>query len=123
MYTENASFGQQLLFICYDTDQFTRSKLVLHFVLNVFLKYLKDCATFRGCNLQWLQTTTTWSDNAVSILAFLNFFRFLKTGKKPNLIDWILGLDHISMYGNKRRDVGYSHMTRELIWGGFMVKI
>lgn len=52
---------------------------------------------------------------------FLNFFRFLSTGKKPSLVDWILRLDHISMHGNRRRDVGYTNMTRELIWGGFMV--
>lgn len=51
----------------------------------------------------------------------LNFFRFLHVGKRPSLVDYVLGLDNISLYGNRRREIGYSNMTRELIWGGFMV--
>lgn len=50
-----------------------------------------------------------------------NYFRFLNVGKRPSLVDYALGLDNISMYGNRRREIGYNHMTRELIWGGFMV--
>ncbi|KAG4073624.1 hypothetical protein HA402_000848 [Bradysia odoriphaga] len=115
-----STFGQQLLFICYDKDQLTRSRMVLHYMVNVILKYLKDYANFRLTSNRKLQTSITWIDNALTVSTFLNFFRFLKTGKRPSLADYILRLDNISMYGNKRRDVGYAHMTRELIWGGFM---
>jgi len=113
-----STFGQQLLFICYDKDQLTRSKIILHYILNVFLKYIKECTTFRFTNNRFSQITLAWIENTLTVCTFLNFFRFLKTGKKPSLGDYILSLDNISMYGNKRRDVGYSHMTRELIWGG-----
>ncbi|KAJ6642970.1 Peroxisome biogenesis factor 2, partial [Pseudolycoriella hygida] len=115
-----STFGQQLLFICYDENQLTKSKLLLHYIVNVLFKYVKDYANYRYANSRNLQTCTVWIDNALTFCTLLNFFRFLKTGKKPSLADYILGLDNISMYGNKRRDVGYTHMTRELIWGGFM---
>lgn len=116
-----STFGQQLLFVCYNPDQLSRSRLTLHFLLSVFLQYIRDVATFRAAHIEWLQRTTSWADSAVGVGHFCNFFRFLGTGKKPSLVDWILRLDHISMHGNRRRDVGYTNMTRELIWGGFMV--
>lgn len=94
--------------------------MALHYIVNVFLKYAKDYANFRWTNNRPLQLTIAWLDNLLTVCTFLNFFRFLKTGKKPSLSDYILRLDNISMYGNKRRDVGYANMTRELIWGGFM---
>lgn len=118
-----ASFGQQLLFTCYDRQQLNQYKLVLHYISEVFLKYLKDNVDLRATNHDKLQRVILWSENILVVLTLLNFFRFLKTGKRPGLVDYVLGLDHISMHGNKRREIGYSTMTRELIWGGFMVKI
>jgi len=81
---------------------------------------MKEYANFRLTTNRHIQISTVWIENVLTVCTFLNFFRFLKTGKKPSLPDYVLGLDNISMYGNKRRDVGYSNMTRELIWGGFM---
>lgn len=90
-------------------------------MLNVLLKYIKDNITFRLTNRILLQQLVELCENGIKLLEILNFFRFLKVGKRPSLVDYVLGLDNISMYGNRRRQVGYSHMTRELIWGGFMV--
>lgn len=90
-------------------------------MLTVLIKYLADNITFRWTNQHSLQRVIEFSETFLSVLNLLNFFRFLKTGKRPSLIDYILGLDNITMYGNRRREIGYSHMTRELIWGGFMV--
>lgn len=118
-----ATFGQQLLFICYDPAQLQRSRLALHYVLNVALRYGRDVAAFRGQNIAWLQTAQQWVDNAAAVAGLANFFRFLGSGKRPSLVDWVLRLDHITMHGNRRRDVAYTSMTRELIWGGFMVSI
>jgi len=55
------------------------------------------------------------------IASVINYFRFLKTGRKPTLVDFLLGLDYISLRNNQRRDIGYKYLTRELLWGGFMV--
>lgn len=130
---QHATFGQQLLFICYDPAQLRqRSRLALHYVLTVAVRYARDVAAFRcgsggggsgdgGGYREWLQRAQQWADNAALVAGLVNFFRFLRTGRRPGLVDWLLRLDHITMHGNRRRDVGYTSMTRELIWGGFMV--
>lgn len=118
-----ATFGQRLLFIAYDEDQLMKSyNIYKHFFFNVFLKYIGDNITFRLTDNQPLQKCVTYSENCITICTMLNFFRFLRMGKRPSLVDYVLGLDNISIYGNRRREIGYNHMTRELIWGGFMVR-
>lgn len=117
----SATFGQQLLFICYDKDYlFSKHRLSLHFFISVLLKYIKDNITYRLTSQQRLQRAVSVCENLISFLDIVNYFRFLKVGKWPSLLDYALKLDNISMYGNRRREIGYSHMTRELIWGGFM---
>lgn len=120
----SATFGQRALFISYDTKQLHNgTTLQKHFLLNVFVKYICDNIAYRCTENRWLQRLLTYSENTMAVCSLLNFFRFLETGKKPALNDYILGLDNISLYGNRRRDISYSHMTRELIWAGFMVCI
>ncbi|XP_031640892.1 peroxisome biogenesis factor 2 [Contarinia nasturtii] len=117
----SATFGQRLLFISYDKNQLmNNANIYKHFFLNVFLKYVRDNITFRWIHRQTLQKCVTYCENVIALCTMLNFFRFLHGGKCPSLVDYILGLDNISMFGNRRREIGYSHMTRELIWGGFM---
>lgn len=121
--THSATFGQRLLFISYDKKQLYKDYTVYkHFFLNVFLKYICENITFRWTDQRMLQKILSSSENIALICSMLNFFRFLENGKRPSMCDYLLGLDSISMYGNRRREIGYSHMTRELIWGGFMVK-
>lgn len=115
-----SSFGQQLLVLSYDPQNMTISRLVLHFALTVLPKYAKNNAEYRLASRNWVHRAIEWGENIALILSVLNFFRFLKTGKKPSLIDFILGLDYISLRVNQRREVGYKYLTRELIWGGFM---
>lgn len=119
----SATFGQRLLFITYDKDQLTNNyNIHKHFFLNVLLKYIRDNITFRWTDQNTLQKCVTYCENFIAFSTVLNLFRFLNVGKRPSLVDYALGLDNISMYGNRRREIGYSHMTRELIWGGFMVR-
>lgn len=119
----SATFGQRLLFITYDKDQLTNNyNIYKHFLFNVLLKYIRDNITFRWTDQHTLQRCVTYCENFIALCTMLNFFRFLNVGKRPSLVDYALGLDNISMYGNRRREIGYSHMTRELIWGGFMVR-
>lgn len=118
----SATFGQRLLFITYDKDQLMNNyNIYKHFFFNVLLKYIRDNITFRWTDQRTLQRCVTYCENFIAFSTVLNFFRFLNVGKRPSLVDYVLGLDNISMYGNRRREIGYSHMTRELIWGGFMV--
>lgn len=120
--SNSATFGQQLLFMAYDKDQLFKSyNIYKHFFFNILIKYIRDNITFRWTDQERLQKWVAYCENVLAICTMVNFFRFLHVGKRPSLVDYTLGLDNISMYGNRRREIGYSHMTRELIWGGFMV--
>ncbi|XP_017479590.1 PREDICTED: peroxisome biogenesis factor 2 [Rhagoletis zephyria] len=116
-----STFGQQLLVLSYDKERLTTSRLCLHFILTVLPKYIKNWDDRRTTiRAEWLHKAIEWGENAALLLSVLNFFRFLKTGRKPTLVDYILGLDYISLRHNQRRDIGYKYLTRELLWGGFM---
>lgn len=118
-----STFGQQLLVLAYDSERLTISRLVLHFCLTVLPSYIKKLEEGRlNRRVEWLSKAIEYGENAALILSVLNFFRFLKTGRKPTLIDFLLGLDYISLRHNQRRDIGYKYLTRELLWGGFMVR-
>lgn len=117
--TQCATFGQKLLMLSYDKESLTLSRLSLHFALTVVPLYLKSNAENRFINKEWLQKAVNVGEHIAIALSIINFFRFLKTGKKPSLVDFFLGLDIITLRSNQR-NVGYKYMTRELIWGGFM---
>ena len=117
-----STFGQQLLVLAYDSERLTLSRLVLHFCLTILPSYIKSLEERRlNRRVEWLHKAIEYGENAALVLSILNFFRFLKTGRKPSLIDFLLGLDYISLRHNQRRDIGYKYLTRELLWGGFMV--
>lgn len=119
-----ATFGQQLLVLAYDGEKLTTSRLSLHFVLTVLPRYIKSLDEQRlSRRSEWLHKIIEWGENLALVLTVLNFFRFLKTGRRPTLIDFLLGLDYISLRNNQRRDIGYKYLTRELLWGGFMVSV
>ncbi|XP_075160023.1 peroxisomal biogenesis factor 2 [Haematobia irritans] len=116
-----STFGQQLLVLAYDSERLTLSRLVLHFCLTVLPSYIKKLEERRlSHRVEWLSKAIQYGENAALVLSVLNFFRFLKTGRKPTLIDFLLGLDYISLRHNQRREIGYKYLTRELLWGGFM---
>ncbi|KXJ76804.1 hypothetical protein RP20_CCG008977 [Aedes albopictus] len=115
-----ATFGQQMLSISYEREQLGTGKLRAHYALTVALGYLKELVQFRLTGVTFLQRMITIVENCLTCLNFINFFRFLRTGRKPSLVDYVLRLDHRSIDGAKRRTIGYSYMTRELIWAGFM---
>lgn len=118
---QSSSFGQQLLALAYDSEQLTGIRSNLHFILTVLPKYIKAIDEKRlSGRSEWIHRTIKWVENIVLVLSVLNFFRFLKSGRRPTLIDYLLGLDYVSLRSNQRRDIGYKYITRELFWGGFM---
>uniref|UniRef100_A0A1B0FM25 RING-type E3 ubiquitin transferase (cysteine targeting) n=1 Tax=Glossina morsitans morsitans TaxID=37546 RepID=A0A1B0FM25_GLOMM len=118
----SSTFGQQLLVLSYDPERLTSSKLALHYCLTILPTYIKSIEERRlGANFDWLRNVIEWGESTVLTLSIINFFRFLKTGRKPTLADFLLGLDYVSLRHNQRREIGYKYLTRELLWGGFMV--
>ncbi|KFB45716.1 AGAP010836-PA-like protein [Anopheles sinensis] len=115
-----ATFGQQMLSIAYEKDQLPTVKLGLHYLLTTLLPYVKESCQFRLTSWSLLQRILTLVENALVLFNLLNFFKFLKSGKQPSLVDCLLRINHRSLDGAKRRTIGYSYMTRELVWAGFM---
>lgn len=116
------TFGQQILAISYQKDKLTRNRLIVHFLTTVCVPYVKEVGQLRLTNHLLIQKTISWVECLYKTFAVLNFFRFLKIGVCPSLIDYCLKWNHVSQNGSRRRNVGYAYMNRELIWTGFLVR-
>lgn len=118
----SSTFGQQILAITYQTEELTKNKLILHYLLSICAPYARDVSQLRLTNHLLIQKTLSWIECCAKIFTVINFFRFLKVGVYPSLIDYCLRWRHASKSGTKMRNVGYAYMNRELIWTGFLVK-
>lgn len=116
-----STFGQQILAITYSKDKITRNRLMLHYLLTICTSYAKDVSQLRFTNHLLIQKTIAWIECCTRMLTIVNFFRFLKIGVYPSLLDYCLGWRHVSQTGTKMRNVGYAYMNRELMWTGFLV--
>ena len=116
-----STFGQQILAISYQKDKLTRNRMVAHFLLTVLAPYVKQASQLRLTNHLTVQKTISWIEFCTKTLIVLNFFRFLKIGVYPSLVDYCLQWNHVSENGSRRRNIGYAYMNRELIWTGFLV--
>jgi peroxin-2 len=117
----HSTFGQQVLAITYQSNELTRNKLVLHYLLTICAPYAKDVSQLRFTNHLMIQKTIEWIECCTKILALINFFRFLRVGVYPSLLDFCLRWKHSSKSGARMRNVGFAYMNRELIWTGFLV--
>lgn len=116
-----STFGQQILAITYQSNELTRNKQIAHYLLTILATYAKDVSQLRLTNHLLIQKTIDWIECCLKIFTVLNFFRFLKVGNYPSLIDYCLRWRHVSNSGTRMRNVGYAYMNRELIWTGFLV--
>jgi len=63
-----------------------------------------------------------WTEITIQLASLVNLLVFLTEGKHPTLVDRILGLQPVSVaLPGQDRTVGYSYMTRELLWHGLIV--
>uniref|UniRef100_A0A1B0CUH2 RING-type E3 ubiquitin transferase (cysteine targeting) n=1 Tax=Lutzomyia longipalpis TaxID=7200 RepID=A0A1B0CUH2_LUTLO len=120
IYKEKASFGQQMLFLRYNDEQLRSWKLILHFLFAVAPKYLRDRIVYKYTNSEMLQKSLSVTQTTLNVLYLLNMMHFLKTGRSPTLVDFLLGLEYADAAGKHQRTIGYFHMTRELLWAGFI---
>ncbi|XP_052888230.1 peroxisome biogenesis factor 2 [Anopheles moucheti] len=118
--TSYATFGQQMLSITYEKDQLPVEKLAFHYFLTIALPYAKEICQYRLTSWSRLQKLVLLTENALVLFNLVNFFKFLRSGTRPSLLDCLLRINHRSLDGAKRRNIGYSYMTRELVWAGFM---
>ncbi|XP_024941539.1 peroxisome biogenesis factor 2 isoform X2 [Cephus cinctus] len=119
----NATFAQQLLNLNY--ANFNRKKAVLYVILTVLPQYVQE----RLADVR-LATTSERSDriklyierisSIVQALSLINLISFLHQGTQPCLVERILGIFSQSTKTHKPRSIGYSYMTRELLWHSLM---
>ncbi|XP_046436453.1 peroxisome biogenesis factor 2 [Neodiprion fabricii] len=117
--TGNSTFGQQLLNLHY--DKYSKKKAILYIILSVVPGYLQEKmidnrligSMERGNQirrfLDWISTT-------VRLLTFVNILVFLNQGNQPNIIERVLGIYNRPTTTQRPRNIGYSYMTRELLW-------
>ncbi|XP_012533384.1 peroxisome biogenesis factor 2 isoform X2 [Monomorium pharaonis] len=119
----SSTFGQRLLNLHY--ANLDHRKAVLYLILNVLPQYLSDKLanenlSERGAIAQMLKSLVDWTTNAVSLLELVNLLVFLHRGIQPRVIELLLGLSSQSITTHRPRIIGYSYMTRELLWHGLM---
>ncbi|KAM0734985.1 Peroxisome biogenesis factor 2 [Formica fusca] len=119
----SSTFGQQLLNLQY--ANINQKKAVLYLILSVLPQYLKDKLgnenfSDRGVLAQCLKSFVDCTSNAVSFLELINLLYFLHRGVQPRVIEFLLNLSSQSITTHRPRTIGYSYMTRELLWHGLM---
>lgn len=115
-----ASFGQEMLFLKYNPSQLQSYKLVLHYVLTTMTKYCNDVLAHRFVDNEAVQRGLQMTERTLNLLQFANLFRFLKTGRMPTVVDYLLGLTYVAAVENQKRNIGFYYMTRELFWEGLI---
>ncbi|KAH0948805.1 hypothetical protein HN011_007774 [Eciton burchellii] len=119
----SSTFGQKLLNLHY--ANINQKKAVLYLILSVLPQYLKDKVitdypSTGGGTIRILQSLVDWTSNAFGVLEFVNLLLFLHRGIQPHVIELLLGLSSQSITTHRPRNIGYSYMTRELLWYGLI---
>ncbi|XP_014214346.1 peroxisome biogenesis factor 2 [Copidosoma floridanum] len=123
----STTFGQQLLNLSY--KNLDRRKALLLFVLSSVPNYLRE--RFINENFIFSRLPTAYQrsrykgyvdqvDNFLHLLNFIWSFFFLYYGNQSRFVEKILGLRNYSSDMNRPRSIGYSYMTRELLWHGLI---
>lgn len=109
-----------MLSLKYKQDFFSRSKLFWYYGYTVGLKYVRERAIYSFTTNTKLQNFMNTLDTFQVFGDVLNFLRFIKNGKHPVLIDFILGLE-LSADKLTREDLSDLSWTRELLWHNSIV--
>lgn len=119
----SSTFGQRLLNLHY--ANINQRKAVLYLILSVLPQYLKDKLanenlSERSAIARALKSLVDRTTNAINLLELVNLLFFLHRGVQPRMIEFLLGLSSQSITTHRPRIIGYSYMTRELLWHGLM---
>lgn len=121
--TGNSTFGQKLLHLTY--VNLTRRKSLIFLIVSVLPKYLEDKyvhnnrITVTQCDKQ-LKKYVEQLINIFSLVNFINLLMFLNRGTQPIILERFLGIFSRNIAETRARTIGYSYMTRELLWHGLM---
>ncbi|KOX80043.1 Peroxisome biogenesis factor 2 [Melipona quadrifasciata] len=116
-----STFGQQLLNLNYADITWTKS--VLYLIATIAPAYVRDklfSPVGRHCANQRLAVLLDRVADLARLLEFVNLLIFLHRGTQPRVVEYALGIASSSTSTHKPRNIGYSYMTRELLWHGLM---
>ncbi|XP_043275844.1 peroxisome biogenesis factor 2 isoform X2 [Venturia canescens] len=118
-----STFGQRLLDLNY--AKLNRQKAVLFLIFTVVPVYLRDKLVDRrrattSASEERLRKWVEMIANIFHLLSFFNLLVFLHRGKQPSIVERLLGVSSENSHKHKPRQIGYSYMTRELLWHGLM---
>lgn len=127
--TNSSTFGQRLLNLSY--RNLDRRKAVILFALMAVPEYLRERLINENFILSRLPGLTNYErskykgyieqvDNFFHLLNLIWTFFFLHLGNQPRFVEKLLGIYNQSSTMNKPRSIGYSYMTRELLWHGLI---
>lgn len=121
--SKSSTFGQQMLDLHY--DNLSRKKSILLLTLKLLPEYIKSRVIDNGMisshkKMRKLKIYVTWITTIIRLLEFINLISFLHRGTQPLLIERLLNISSISTNPHKPRSIGYSYLTRELLWHGLM---
>lgn len=113
-----STFGQQLLNLQY--ENVTRAKSVLYLVLTIVPEYARQKLAGNTAVNRNLGMLLDYAGDIVRLVEFVNLLVFLHRGTQPRVIEYLLGIASRSTTAHKPRNIGYSYMTRELLWHSLM---
>lgn len=125
--TDSSTFGQRLLNLSYKNLDKRKSFLLLLFL--TVPDYLRERFVNENSILSRLPSSYQRSkyrgyieqvDNFFHLLNYIWIFFFLNLGNQPRFVEWLLGIYNQSEKISKPRSIGYSYMTRELLWHGLI---
>lgn len=111
----NSTFGQQLLDLRY--ENITGTKSVLYLILTIVPAYARDKLANTDVDRNF-KTAFDRIANVARLLELINLLVFLHRGTQPRLVEYLLGIANSATTVHKPRNIGYSYMTRELLWHG-----
>ncbi|KAF6211798.1 hypothetical protein GE061_012313 [Apolygus lucorum] len=118
---KKATFGQQLLCLKYQNCT-PSSRLRLLGAVLIGFSYLKSRSShferLKHRVPSWVTFAFTHFEFAISALNILSFLVFLRRGGSPLFIENLFGIKPVSTVKPSERSIGYSYMTRELLWHG-----
>ncbi|XP_050471651.1 peroxisome biogenesis factor 2 [Bombus huntii] len=112
-----STFGQQLLNLHY--ENITSAKSILYMLSTIGPAYVRDKLVDSGANRRFTILLDRVA-NVLKLFEFINLLIFMHRGTQPRIVEYILGIASSSTTVHKPRNIGYSYMTRELLWHGLM---
>lgn len=112
-----STFGQQLLNLHY--ENINRAKSVLYLIFTVVPGYIRDKLLERAVSPK-LSLLLDRVAAVAKLVEFVNLLVFLHRGTQPRVVEYLVGIASRSTTTHKPRSIGYSYMTRELLWHGLM---